>query len=295
MMPNVLVLISTYNGEKYLEPLLESVLNQKNVNVNILVRDDGSCDNTVQTLKKYQETGKIEYYIGNNMGYAYSFWHLLTNCKQYDYYAFCDQDDIWLEDKLIRAVTQIEKDTQKEEAILYTSNVICVNDNMEILNNHAFPCNRVLSVWESLQKSVLPGCTFVFNSYAQEILKRYKGYMESHDWAAYAIITTFGKVIYDNESYIYYRIHENNTIGVTNKVEELKKKVKRFFKKSKNARSLFAKDFYECYNEQIDIKYKNSIKNLGYYRQNFLCKIKLLFDRKFKGIIFKLYVIFSKV
>ena len=229
------------------------------------------------------------------MGYAYSFWHLLTNCKQYDYYAFCDQDDIWLEDKLIRAVTQIEKDTQKEEAILYTSNVICVNDNMEILNNHAFPCNRVLSVWESLQKSVLPGCTFVFNSYAQEILKRYKGYMESHDWAAYAIITTFGKVIYDNESYIYYRIHENNTIGVTNKVEELKKKVKRFFKKSKNARSLFAKDFYECYNEQIDIKYKNSIKNLGYYRQNFLCKIKLLFDRKFKGIIFKLYVIFSKV
>ncbi len=299
MKNSVLVLISTYNGEKYVSQLLDSVLEQKGIDVSILVRDDGSKDGTTKILEEYKKENKIEYYIGEqNLGYAKSFWHLLTNCsKEYDYYAFCDQDDIWLEDKLQKAIELIEYSKEDEkQPVLYTSNVIPVNNNMEILEDRCFECKRVLNVWESFQKSILPGCTFVFNSYAREILRQYQGYMESHDWATYAIITTFGKVVYDNKSYIHYRIHENNTIGITKgKFAKLRIKIKRFFKERKNVRSRFAKDFYDCYEDSIDNRYKESIRNLGYYRDNFASKIKLILDKKFKGIIFKIYVILNRV
>lgn len=297
MNKNILVLMSTYNGEKYLPKLLDSVLSQNEVNVSILVRDDGSTDNTINILEEYKKFNNIRYYKGDNIGYAKSFWNLLTNCDDYDFYAFCDQDDIWLPNKLINAIYNIEKNIKnRNEPILYTSNVIPVNNNMDILNDKFFKCKNVLNPYESLQKSILPGCTFVFNYYAKEILKKYQGYMESHDWAAYTIITTLGKVIYDKNSYIYYRIHENNTIGTSNsKIADFNLKVKRFFKKSDNTRSRFAKDFYNCYKDLINYEYKKSIKNLGYYRDNILCKMRLLLDKNFKGIIFKIYIILNRV
>lgn len=297
MKNNVLVLLSTYNGEKYLSNLLDSILNQKDVNVNILIRDDGSQDGTIDILEKYKQQHCIEYYIGNNIGYAKSFWQLLNDAKEYDYYAFCDQDDIWLECKLKRAIEKIKDREEKElMPILYTSNVIAINDNMDIIMNKPFKCESVLKVGEAFQKSVLPGCTFVFNFQAKKILEQYKGYMESHDWATYTIITTLGKVIYDSDSYIYYRIHENNAIGISNsKIKNVTNKIRRFFKKSNTSRSRFAKDFYECYKDIIDNSYKEIIKNLAYYKEDFLLKIKLLFDKNFKGVLFRIYVILNKV
>lgn len=297
MKNNVLVLLSTYNGEKYLKELLDSVLNQQGCNCSILIRDDGSKDKTVEIIKKYvNKYSNISFYVGENLGYAKSFWDLIQKSDEFDYYAFCDQDDIWLPNKLEKAIELIEKNKDKEgQPVLYTSNVICVDNNLNKLNNKVFYCNRPLNIYESLQKSVLPGCTFVFNNMAKKILKLYNGFMESHDWASYAIINTFGKVIYDSKSYIYYRIHEQNTIGVTTKFKNLKIKIKRFFSKRKNTRSKFAKAFYETYENEIPIKYKNNIYDLAYYNNSNKNKIKLLINKNFKGIIFKIYILLNRV
>lgn len=297
MKDKVMVLISTYNGEKYLEELLDSVLKQKNVDVDILIRDDGSTDNTINIIKKYaQKESNIEFFVGKNIGYAKSFWNLIKKTYNYKYYAFCDQDDIWQNNKLEQAVKMINDYSTEDIPILYTSNVISVNNNMEIISHNAFNCKKTLNIYESFQKSILPGCTFVFNDNAAQILKKYDGYMESHDWAAYTIVTTFGKVLYDTDSYIYYRIHENNTIGKKNsKVEEYISKIKRFFKKSTNTRSKFARDFFECYNDLLPDKIREEIKDLAYYKENYKFKIKLLFNKHFKGIIFKLYVLMNRI
>jgi len=293
---NVLVLLSTYNGERYLEELIESLLNQRDVNVNILVRDDGSKDRTVEIIKEYMKKySNIDLYLGENLGYAKSFWNLVkTSSSDYDYYAFCDQDDIWEENKIISAIQLIEKEN-KAKPVLYTSNVKCVNNNKEYINYNAFPVDRVLSQYETFQKSILPGCTFVFNNAAKKILEMYNGFMESHDWATYAIITTFGKVIYDKESYILYRVHDSNTIGIENKFQKYLKKMNRFFSKNRNTRSKFAKDFYMCYEKMLDSSIKEDIRQLAFYREKISCRIKLLLNRKYKGIIFKLYVLLNKV
>lgn len=289
-MKKVLVLLSTYNGEKYLEQLLSSLFNQKDVDLNVLVRDDGSKDQTLSILEKYACSKKLKYYYGDNLGYAKSFWHLLQNASDdYDYYAFCDQDDFWLDDKLISAINMMEK--EENLPLLYTSNVIACDSKLNVLNKKVFN-DGVLTFYQSLLKSILPGCTFVLNNKARKQVIKYNGYMESHDWAIYNIINAFGKVLYDQESHIKYRLHENNTLGVNNKFQYLKLKIKNLFGKKINSRSRFAKDFFNCYGEELNIEYAKATYNLGYYKRN---KTRLLRDKHFSGFIFKIYVILGRI
>ena len=107
MKPRVQVFLSSYNGEKYIEEQIDSVLQQKGVEVRILVRDDGSNDKTVDILEMLYKKGKINFYKGENIGYAKSFLNLLTHDNKADYYAFCDQDDFWLSNKLIEGIKKI--------------------------------------------------------------------------------------------------------------------------------------------------------------------------------------------
>ena len=122
MKRKVTILMSTYNGEDFLEEQLQSLLSQQDVETHILVRDDGSTDRTRDILDHWQDAGKLTWYGGDNLGWAMSFMHLLIHAQpDADYYAFCDQDDIWLPDKLSRAVSMIEQ--QEQECVLYCSNV----------------------------------------------------------------------------------------------------------------------------------------------------------------------------
>ena len=290
---NVLVLLSTYNGEKYLSELLDSVLTQKNVNVNILIRDDGSSDNTKKIIEDYQKRNKnIESYFKQNVGYARSFWDLLNKNKKYDYYAFCDQDDVWLEDKLYNAMELLKKE-DRNIPLLYTSNVIPVDENLVNIKYNSFKENRVLNIYESFQKSILPGCTFVFNYKAKEIASKYDGYMESHDWTLYCIVRVFGKIIFDSNSRILYRISSQNTIGQDTKIKSLSKKIKRFFRKSKCTRSRFAKDFLKAYDNIPNVQ--DDIEQIAMYKSSIRKKIKFFFNKNFNGFIFKIYILLNKI
>lgn len=104
MKQNILVLMSTFNGEKFIREQIESILAQENVNIKLLVRDDGSTDKTLDILNEYKNKGKLNYYIGKNLGPQLSFMHLLQNAPYCEYYAFADQDDVWLKDKLSTAI-----------------------------------------------------------------------------------------------------------------------------------------------------------------------------------------------
>ena len=290
---SVLVLLSTYNGDKYLIELLDSVLGQKKIDVHILIRDDGSSDNTKNIINTYKKKYKnITAYFGKNIGYAKSFWNLIKNCNKYDYYAFCDQDDVWLDDKLYNAIELLNK-YNKSLPLLYTSNVIPVDENLNRIKYNSFKENRVLNVYESFQKSILPGCTFVFNFAAKELAQKYDGYMESHDWALYCIINAFGKVVFDSNSRVLYRLSMQNTIGQDTFIKSFIKKVKRFFHKSKCTRSRFAEDFIKAYGDDKSIC--DEIKQLANYKVNVHDKMKILFGRKYKGIIFKICIILNRV
>ena len=117
-----------YNGEKYLPELLESVLAQKDIYVDILARDDGSTDKTVEILKKYD---RVKVYGGNNLKPAKSFLDLIWKADiNYDYYALCDQDDVWKEEKIISAVKCIEN---IDKPALYSSAVEVVDKDLTFI------------------------------------------------------------------------------------------------------------------------------------------------------------------
>ena len=87
-MEKVVVLMSTYNGEKYLEEQIKSIINQKDVQVDLFVRDDGSNDTTLEILSKYEKKNILKLYTGQNLKSAYSFMDLIMNAPNSEYYAF---------------------------------------------------------------------------------------------------------------------------------------------------------------------------------------------------------------
>lgn len=110
-MKTVIVVISTYNGAKYIERQLNSIFEQSGVDIQVLVRDDCSKDNTVKVVREYAKNhpqNKIEIIKGENVGFAKSFWVGLSMCGNADYYAFADQDDVWKPNKLIRCIDAMQ-------------------------------------------------------------------------------------------------------------------------------------------------------------------------------------------
>ena len=113
------ILLSTFNGEKYLEEQLDSLKSQTFKDVFVLARDDGSSDSTKEILLR-NESETFKWYSGENVGAARSFMLLNNDAPEADYYAYCDQDDYWFPEKLEAAVNILEKSNNKLK--LYYSN-----------------------------------------------------------------------------------------------------------------------------------------------------------------------------
>lgn len=255
-MKSIHILMSTYNGEKYLRDQIESLLHQEEVNAQLFVRDDGSTDSTKEILRSYQmKYENIHVYFENNIGYIQSFWKLVRKSKGASYYAFCDQDDIWNADKCISAIRMLEKESPTAP-LLYTSNVIPIDNNLQVLNEKAFAVESVLSYPLSLARGSLPGCTFVFNHILQRELQKYHGPQISHDWTVYLIANAIGKIIYDPVPHIQYRIHGDNTIGTGNMT--ISKKIHRFIHGDyQGVRSSMAQSILDIYGSQLS---ENKVK-----------------------------------
>ena len=295
MQPIVQVLLSTYNGEKYLKEQIDSLIGQNDVTVRIFIRDDGSTDNTLDILEQYRERIDMKIIKGEKIGFAQSFWSLIKECDEEEYYAFCDQDDVWDSHKLIAAVSMISS-LEKDEPILYTGNVIKVDANLNILEKKGFHANGVLSFANSLKKTILPGCTFVFNKKLCQQLKKFNGDMIAHDWTTYSIAAATGTVIYDDIPYIRYRIHGNNTIGIDSIFTEYSKKIKRFIKPwFPNARSIMAMRIYELYSDNMTSDKKEICFAFGNYRTSYKYIKKLWMYPEYKDFVFRILLLLKKV
>lgn len=209
--PRVIVLLSTYNGEKYLEEQLDSIFHQTYSNLEIIVRDDGSIDHTVNILQKYKNSGKITYIKGENIGFIESFFDLLKKAPLADYYAFCDQDDMWEKEKIEKAVMQLQKEKYIDIPIMYYSNYDLYTEDMKWM---AHPKIRNKSSFSnSLVECVNLGMTTVINGQTRKriIEKENPNHSLGHDWSIYMICSAFGRVIYDDQVQVKHRVHSLNT------------------------------------------------------------------------------------
>lgn len=215
-MKSVVVLMSTYNGQKYVVDQLESLIKQQGVELSILIRDDGSNDNTIDILKKYANNYHFfKIFEGVNKGVLYSFTALcryaLDNLCA-DYYAFCDQDDVWDSNKLMIAVEKLN-DFPSEKANLYFSNARLVDENLSYIRDLYSPGEIKIGKKMALVQIPTFGCCCVFNRKALEYFLEIPNQKQGHDHWIYLICSFFGNVYYDEGTHIDYRQHKNNVSG----------------------------------------------------------------------------------
>src|SRR3990170_7338184 len=211
----VQILLSTYNGTKYIIPLMESLLGQDYPHMEILVRDDGSNDGTVELLREYAANHtNIKVVTGVNLGFARSFFKLLEiSSPAADYIALCDQDDVWLRDKVSRAVEFLSR-YPREIPALYYSRLAVVDENLKPLGYTKLP-RKGLSFRNALVECPQGlGCTILLNQKARQLLRTFPTRVYTHDWWIYLVVSGFGNIIYDKESRILYRQHDSNVFGI---------------------------------------------------------------------------------
>ena len=127
--PKVAILLSVFNGEKWISELLESIACQVDVDIDLIWRDDDSTDASPNIVSNFPRINKIQCTdINGNVGPAQSFMHLLSHASDYDYVAFCDQDDVWDPDKLSAALDSLVQTPNIPS--VYASKVRIMNQNM---------------------------------------------------------------------------------------------------------------------------------------------------------------------
>ena len=162
--PKIAVIMSTYNGEKFLNVQIDSILAQKDVDLSLYIFDDCSKDNTVSIAKEYeQKYDNVHIKVNEkNKNFTYNFLDALFSFKEneeYDYYAFADQDDYWLEDKLITGIKQIE---QKGKCTLYSSNLKVVDGDLKYEGRNFLNIDK-LKYYDEVCRNVVTGCTIIMD------------------------------------------------------------------------------------------------------------------------------------
>lgn len=210
----VQILMSTYNGEEYIREQMDSILAQSYPDVDILIRDDGSSDDTFVILKEYEEMHQnIKAYQGENLGVNKSFLELLKKSNpDAGYIGFCDQDDYWLPEKIERAVGKLK---QIEGPALYFGAKTLVDENLEPMKRQQNP-HLVPGFGNAVVESICSGCTALMNRELADIIaKRLPENVIHHDWWCYMAAAYLGTIYYDEKSYIYYRQHGGNEVGAS--------------------------------------------------------------------------------
>lgn len=289
-MYRVQVLMSTYNGEKYLKEQIDSILSQEDVEVNLLIRDDGSKDKTISMLENIaKENENVSYYIGENVGPAKSFMNLIENSEDASYYAFSDQDDVWNSRKLISAINKMED--KQNKPTLYISALQIVDENLNEIEIKKVQGN--FSFEGEMIKNFATGCTQVFNKQLRDILKQYiPKYIIMHDsWITRVCYAIGGNVIIDEQPYIKYRQHTNNVMGYKDKIiPKIKKQYEIAFKNKVSMRANIAEELKKGYEQKLTNETKQVIDNLINYRSNIKAKRWLLSNKKFRSTNFILNI-----
>ncbi len=284
-------MLSTYNGEKYLVEQLNSLLTQNGVELTILIRDDGSIDGTLGILREYSaNNSNIILEEGENIGCALSFFALMNKAvddfSNYDYYAFCDQDDVWKEEKLSIAVSKLNQENTNPYK-LYFSCADYVNADLSLIKKSHIPVEK-LDFNTSLIRSYSLGCTMVLNIELLKEALKINEYIESedfninylplHDAWINAIAFAIDATIYaDNYSYILYRQHENNVTGSKNVVQRYVKAFKRRVRK--NGQRTFMNTLkYKFFGIKMAQENKFYLQKVISYKESIIKTVSLALD-----------------
>ncbi|WP_144213704.1 glycosyltransferase family 2 protein [Shewanella donghaensis] len=229
----VQVLLASYNGGCFIEEQIESIFSQKDVKVSLVIRDDGSTDNSIEKITKINlktEDFTILRNEGSIHGHLSNFGALCEFALKGDaeYFAFSDQDDIWHANKLktcIERLVDIEDEQSSNTPILIHSDLKVVDKNLveiapSFIKYQGIPAPQSQSGESFLHQNVATGCTFVFNRALLELASPIPKTVVIHDWWFALVAKYYGVIEYLDKPLIDYRQHGGNSIGALSSDEQ---------------------------------------------------------------------------
>lgn len=283
------ILLATYNGEKFLKEQIDSLKNQSYSDWRLLIHDDGSIDKTIDIIKEYQRNDPRIILIEDGIKFGNAgknFMHLLSFSTS-DFIMFCDQDDIWMHDKIEFHYNGIKD--KKTPAMIYSNGYIYknnVNIQIEFITFHR----------NNIQDSIflnggIHGCCVMINKLMLEKINNiFPDYVYMHDHFITILSVTFGETIYIDKPLMLYRQHDNNVTG--NIETSFFLRLKTFLnynnpiieKRHYNAN----KSFYETYKLIMDEKKRKLFKDyLRFTEVNLIQRLVIVIRNSFKVISVK--------
>lgn len=221
--PLVVIALSTYNGETYIEELLDSLLRQDYPNFKIVIRDDGSTDKTREIVDLYCSNYPAQCCcsrrIAKNIGVTRSFFSLLEDVPAGAYLMFCDQDDVWFNNKVSMFMARmLEVERNIALPIMVFGDMVVTDQHLNILAASFWAYQRLnpstASDWRRLMMSnVVTGCSTMCNSAAAERLRNAPSLTVLHDHLAAIIVARHGVVTALTAPTMFYRQHSTNVVG----------------------------------------------------------------------------------
>ncbi|MCF6172208.1 MAG: glycosyltransferase family 2 protein [Campylobacteraceae bacterium] len=270
----ILILLSTYNGDKYLQKQLNSLLSQIYKNIEIIVRDDRSSDETLDVISSYDvKLMESQSNIGSQKSFSLLLEYVLYHHNS-NYFMFCDQDDIWEAEKIEKTYHKM----QKMERI-YPNTPILVHTDLEVVDENLKRIDKSFWHFENmdpsqnsfnrlLMQNTITGCTVMINRKLAELCLPIPNDAIMHDWWIGLVASKFGKIAYIDEPLIKYRQHSGNSIGAKRfgYLSIFMKFYKIFFKnelylKHMGVNIKQAKAFLEMHREKLDIQTIEMLKD----------------------------------
>lgn len=290
------ILMATYNGINYIEEQINSILMQTYQDWNLIIRDDGSNDGTIDIIKKfkYKYSEKIIFIEDGKQGLGAkgNFAELLKYSKN-NYCMFCDQDDIWIENKIedtLKKMKELEFKYGNSTPILVHTDLKVVNENLNVINssfwNYQNLNYRYKKINNLLVQNNVTGCTVLINKTLLGFSKNIPESCIMHDWWLAIIASCLGVIGTLNESTILYRQHGNNEVGahryksigfILNRVKNIKK-----IKESIESTIVQAELFNELFKDVIKDEDKKILEAfISLKKKGFFYKRKMVIKYKF--------------
>jgi glycosyltransferase involved in cell wall biosynthesis len=284
------VLLATYNGEKFLEEQLQSLEQQKDVNVRVWANDDGSDDATLKILLKWQRSGLIvDITKTQRIGSTRAFLKLLSEHSDSEYVAFCDQDDVW---DPIKLITQVGNLTS-EMPMAITSERLFIDEAGTIIGKSK-KLRMAPSFENAIVENIAPGNTILMNNRAIKLVNEFSNpTVEHYDSWIYLLTSAFGKVECLNQPLIKYRIHENNLVGLRRYVfRRFITSTQNYLKQAQYFNVHAAKDISNCKRSSLEDLVSIFEKRNTFQKFVQLLKLEVTRQRKLDAFVIKVIFIF---
>ncbi len=229
-MAQIDILMATYNGGSFLSAQLCSIIGQSFDNWRLLIHDDGSSDNTIEILRHYASMDSRIVFIddGVKCGGAAANFLYLTHFVEAPYFMFCDQDDIWFDNKIEVLYKKICQEEQKIPIVVYSRSYVWMPSQgiLGITGWHVFP-QRLEHV--ICNNGGIQGCVAIANRKSLEFLVNYKGRVAMHDHLLLLSAISFGRIIPESLPLMLYRQHQGNVTGQSQDCQTIVRRLWRNF------------------------------------------------------------------